>query len=81
MIGITQAEPRDGFRVHLCFSDGQEGIVDLAELVGRGVFSAWENRDVFEAVSVTPSGDLEWPDGLDLCADALYLRLTGGPGR
>jgi hypothetical protein len=29
---------------------------------------------------VTDRGALEWPGGLDLCGDALYLRLTGkGP--
>ena len=79
MIRITEAEPRDKYRVHLRFSDGEEGVVDLADLAGRGVFKAWNHPGIFEAVAVTLGGDLEWPEGLDLCADALYLRLTGKP--
>ena len=44
---------------------------------GRGVFEAWQERRVFEAVRTGGQGSVEWPDGLDLCGDALYLRSTG----
>lgn len=74
---LVKAEPRDGFRVWLSYQDGAEGVVDLHDLAGRGVFDVWNNRAVFESVRVTDRGALEWPGGLDLCGDALYLRLTG----
>ena len=79
MIKITKAETRPGLKVDLRFSDGVQGVVDLSDLAGRGVFRAWNDRESFEAVAITPSGDLEWPGGLDLCADSLYLRVTGKP--
>ena len=75
----VQAIPLDGFRIRLKFSDGIEGDVDLGDLAGRGVFEAWSSRTLFEAVSVNESGALVWPGEIDLCPDALYLRLTGRP--
>lgn len=74
---ITAAEARKAYTVWLRYQDGTEGIVDLSENAGRGVFSAWEDREVFEAVEVTPEGHLAWPGDIDLCADSLYLELKG----
>ena len=65
------------FSVEVAFEDGVCGIVDLGDLAGRGVFSEWLKEGVFESVKVTSCGALEWPGELDLCADSIYLRLTG----
>jgi hypothetical protein len=70
-------KPLEGYRIWLRYADGTEGEVDLSDLAGRGVFSAWEDRSVFESVCVDESGTIEWEGGLDLCPDSLYLRLTG----
>ncbi len=73
----VQAKPLDAYRLWLKYADGTEGEVDLSDLAGRGVFRAWSDRKVFEAVTVDKSGAIIWPGGVDLCPDALYLRLTG----
>ncbi|MFQ5745408.1 MAG: DUF2442 domain-containing protein, partial [Acidobacteriota bacterium] len=67
----------EGYRLWLRFEDGSEGEVDLFDLAGRGVFRAWRDRKVFEAVRIDKSGALQWPTGIDLCGDALYMRATG----
>ena len=67
----------DGFRLWLKYEDGIQGIVDLSDLAGRGVFEAWSEREVFDAVTVNESGAVVWPGDIDLCPDALYIRLTG----
>jgi len=67
----------DGFRLWLKYEDGIQGIVDLSDLAGRGVFEAWSEREVFDAVTVNESGAVVWPGEIDLCPDALYIRLTG----
>jgi hypothetical protein len=41
------------------------------------VFAAWNQRDVFAMVTLGPHGAVKWPGDIDLCPDALYLRLTG----
>jgi hypothetical protein len=74
---IICAKPLPNFRLEVQFDSGASGIVDLTSLVGRGVFAAWEHPGVFEQVSLTSDGAVEWPGGLDLCPDSLYLRMTG----
>ena len=74
---IVTAKAMPGFRLELHFNNGESGVVDLSEFVGRGVFAAWEQPGVFEEVAVTSEGAVEWPGEIDMCADALYLRMTG----
>jgi hypothetical protein len=78
MIKIIEARVLDSFRLYLKFSDGAEGEVDLSALAGQGVFAAWSDPAFFERVQINPSGrSLDWSDQIDLCADSLYLSLTG----
>lgn len=77
MSRIVEVRPSDGYRVWLRFSDGAQGEVDLSDLSGRGVFAAWTDPNVFTAVRVEDGGGIEWPGEIDMCPDALYLRLTG----
>ena len=74
---VVAVKPQSGYAIWLEYTDGTEGVVDLSDLVGRGVFSSWTDREVFEAVRVGESGAPEWPGGLDLCPDALYMEITG----
>ena len=46
---IVEVKPMEGFRLWLRFSDGFEGVVDLADLAGKGVFSAWNHPGAFRA--------------------------------
>jgi len=77
MIRPTRVEPRDGFRIWLRYADGVAGEIDLSYLAGRGVFEAWNDRAFFESVHLSETGAIEWGTDIDLCPDALYLRLTG----
>ena len=74
---ITEAKPTDRFGVFLRFDNGASGTVDLSHLAGHGVFRAWLQKDVFEQLSISPSGALQWPGDLDLCPDSLYLQMVG----
>ena len=75
----TKVEPRCDYRIWLEYSDGSKGVVDLCRFAGRGVFVAWENRTLFESVHISPHESIAWNDELELCADALYLEMTGKP--
>ena len=74
---IVSVSSGAGFKLHLTFDDGVSGIVDVADLAGRGVFEIWNERKVFEAVSIGDYGELRWGTSVDLCPDSLYLRLMG----
>ena len=73
----TKVEARPGFRIWIRYDDGVEGEVDLSDLAGKGVFAAWDERSVFESVGLGPGGSVAWPGDIELCPDAIYLRLTG----
>ena len=73
----TAVEPRPGHRIWLKYSDGTAGEVDLSHLAGARLFQGWNNRDYFEAVYITDYDAIAWGEELELCSDALYLRLTG----
>jgi hypothetical protein len=77
MIRPVSIRPQPGYRVWVAFSDGVEGIVDLSDLVGQGVFEAWKNEAFFNIVHLGPGRQIRWSDDIELCPDALYLRLTG----
>lgn len=70
-------QARDGFRIWLRYADGKEGEVDLSHLAGQGVFAAWLDRSFFEGVHIGAGNGISWGEDIDLCPDALYLRLTG----
>lgn len=77
MLLPLEVKPRPGFRIWLRYADGVEGEVDLSDHVGKGVFAVWEEPGLFERVRITPWRTIAWSDDAELCADALYLELTG----
>jgi hypothetical protein len=76
-VKITKVKPVAGYCLAVEFDDGAHGVVDLSDYAGVGVFAAWLTPGFFEQVAVTSDGALAWPGDLDLCPDAIYLRLTG----
>ena len=65
------------FRIWLRYDDGTTGDVDLSDFVGRGVFNAWHDIRFFNSVKLGSHGAIEWGSDIDICPDAMYLRLTG----
>jgi Protein of unknown function (DUF2442) len=77
MPDVLEVKPLDNRGIWLRFSDGVEGIADLSDLSGRGVFKAWDQPGAFEKVRVGQGAGIQWADQIDLCPDALYLKVTG----
>ncbi len=65
------------FRIWLRYDDGTEGEVDLSDIAGHGVFKAWDDVAFFGSVRLGSHGAIEWPGEIDICPDAMYLRLAG----
>ena len=74
---ITNVKVLPGYRLELQFDDGVSGTVDLSEAVGKGVFALWRDPLAFNQVRIGSAGELVWADRIDLCPDALYLKVTG----
>jgi Protein of unknown function (DUF2442) len=73
---VVRVTRLDSFRLSLTFENGESGVADLSDLAGRGVMSSWDDYSIFEQASVTEAGAVEWPGGIDICGDSLYLRVT-----
>ncbi len=78
---VTEAKPLDGYRVHLRFNDGAEGVVDLARLIAfQGVFRPLKDIKYFHRLRVdTEAGTICWPNGADIDPDVLHSKATGAP--
>lgn len=70
-------KPLENYRLWVRYSDGSEGVVDLSDLVGKGVFALWNDYREFQKVMIGPGGEIAWGDQIDLCPDAIYLKITG----
>jgi len=73
----VDVQPRSVYRLWLRYDDGTAGEINLADLVGRGVFAAWSDVEFFNEVRIGELGEIAWGDRIDICPDALYLELTG----
>ena len=73
----VEVKPLTNFRIWLRYEDGTEGTIDLSDVAGRGVFAAWNDPAFFRSVRLGSHGAIEWGADIDICPDAMYLRLTG----
>jgi hypothetical protein len=74
---LVEVKPLDNYRLWVRYADGVEGVVDLSHLAGRAVFALWNDYPKFREVHIGPSGELAWSEEIDLCPDAIYLKVSG----
>ncbi len=77
MIRPILVRPSPNHLLYLEFSDGSKGNVDLSDLARSGVFESWNDYAFFETARIGDHREIKWNDEIALCADSLYLRLTG----
>jgi hypothetical protein len=77
LIQPTLVRALPNYRLYLEFSDGVGGEVDLSDLAEGEVFAPWNDRSFLEKVYIGPHREIKWDNEIELCADSLYLRLTG----
>ena len=66
----------DDYKLRVKYSDGVEGVADLSDFVGKGVFALWNDYREFQDVHIGSSGEIAWGDQIDTCPDAIYLKVT-----
>ena len=80
MIKPIKVKPIGGYKIWIEFADGVQGEADLSRHAGKGFFTAWDDRKLFESVRIdAPYRALIWGDSddLGLCTDTFYMELTG----
>jgi hypothetical protein len=70
---VKEVCPLDDYRLELAFENGERRSFDVKPYLQRGVFVRLQNVAIFNAARVV-AGSVEWPGGLDLSYDTLYLE-------
>jgi hypothetical protein len=64
------------YTIQIEFEDGVKGLVNLAELVGTGIFAVLQDEKHFARVHST-GYSIAWSDDLEIDAVTIYAELTG----
>ena len=81
MLNITEAKALPGYRLHVRFSTGQEGNIDLSRELTGPVFDALRDDDLFSRVEVhSLFHTVTWPNGADLAPEYLLDLLQRQQG-
>ena len=77
MVTVRVAEPQNGYVLHLRFSDGLEGAVDLEPLLWGPMFEPLRDPAYFRRVRVSrDAGTVVWPNGADLAPETLHALVA-----
>ena len=79
---VTSVRALDDFELELSFGNGEIRRFDIKPYLDRGIFVRLRDPALFQAAQVV-AGSVEWPTGLDLSYDTLYLggRPIPAPAR
>jgi hypothetical protein len=70
---VKSARALDDYQLELEFENTERRIFDVRPYLSRGIFVRLQNPTLFQAARVV-AGSVEWPGGLDLSYDTLYLE-------
>ena len=70
---VRRVYPVADFTLKVEFETGERRLFDMTPYLHRGVFVRLQDRSVFRSARVV-AGSVEWPGGIDLSYDTLYLE-------
>jgi hypothetical protein len=78
MITIKSAHYENAYRIKLTFTNGEEGIADLADLINRyPAAHSLKDTAQFQRFYLDEWPTLAWSCGFDISPETLYERATG----
>ena len=73
---VAEARYVRDYTIHLRFTDGTEGDVDLRDELYGEIFEPLKDRAFFRQFSVHPEfHTLTWPNGADIAPEFLYEKV------
>jgi hypothetical protein len=70
---VKKVKPIENYCLMLWFDNEEQKIFDLKPYLNKGIFSQFKNVSLCTSAPVV-AGSVEWPNGLDLSYDTLYLE-------
>ena len=75
--GLIAVEATDKYVLHVRFSNGLAGTLDLSALAGKGIFTMWDENDLFLHPYISETGSISWNEDVDIDAANAYLKISG----
>lgn len=73
---VVEAQYVQEFTIHVRFSDGTEGDVDLSQELHGEVFEPLKDTATFKGFTIHPDfHTLCWPNGADFAPEFLYEKV------
>ena len=69
---VKNVLPEKNYTLHLWFTNGEEGILDVKPYLDKGIFKELRNEKIFNTVKPF-IGTIQWANEADLCPDTVYL--------
>ena len=70
---VKSVRALDDYQLTLEFENEERRLFDMKPYLNHGIFVRLQNLALFQAARVV-AGSVEWPGGLDLSYDTLYLE-------
>lgn len=78
MIRPTEVKSLGKYRIHVKFSDGVEGDLDLSHLAGTPVFKFWDEGNSFNKVYIDEISEaVSWNEKADIDLVNMYMKISG----
>ena len=76
-IKVISVKPLEKYKIFVVFNDRTEGIYDLGDAAGKGVFKIWDEDDIFFKVFISEkSGAITWPGEIDIDTLNAYFSVN-----
>ena len=75
---IISVEALEKYKIKVVFADGIQGVYDVSDLAGAGVFKIWDVNDNFFKVFINQeSGAISWLGEIEIDTINAYRTLKG----
>ena len=76
MLHVTKAKYLDGYRIHVAFSNGEQGVVDLEDALWGPAFEPLQDLEAFKRFHVSETfRTVCWDNGADFAPEFLYDKM------
>jgi hypothetical protein len=69
MSEAVKVVPLGDYRLEIKLSTGRTVVLDMKQLLRDPVYSPLKDEKLFRRARIDEFGDIEWPNGLELCMD------------
>ena len=64
------------YKIWVKYEDNTEGIIDLSDVAGYGVFKFWDEGNNFKNIFINNETEgIAWNEDLEICPETIYSQI------